>query len=107
MDPQPAVSGRSARLRSIATYPFRLGPMELGQRIVDTPFGGLAIVHNLSSIGDSLVTVALAGSVFVSVSLHAARYRTALGRTLGCCNTSESVKKLPSDLAILPPPMRK
>lgn len=36
-------------------------------------------MHNLSSVGDALVTVALAGSVFVNVSLHAARGRTALG----------------------------
>ena len=71
---------RSPRLRSIAAYPFYLGPSRpLGQKITDTPFGGLAIVNNLSSVGDALVTVALAGSVFVSVSLHAARGRTALG----------------------------
>jgi hypothetical protein len=47
--------------------------------VASTPFGGLAVVHNLSSVGDALVTVALAGSLFVSVSLHAARTRTALG----------------------------
>jgi drug/metabolite transporter (DMT)-like permease len=95
MLPQPAVppsSGRPAgpgrlgrwarsrRVRAIATYPFRLGPTApLGQRVTATPFGGLAVVNNLSGIGDALVTVALAGSVFVSVSLHAARGRTALG----------------------------
>ena len=64
----------------MATYPFRLGPpAPPGERLTATPFGGLAIVHNLSGIGDALVTVALAGSVFVSVSLHAAHGRTALG----------------------------
>jgi len=44
-----------------------------------TRFGGLALVHYFSSAGDALVSVALAGSVFVSVSLNAARGRTALG----------------------------
>lgn len=36
-------------------------------------------MNNISGVGDALVTVALAGSVFVSVSLNAARGRTALG----------------------------
>ena len=36
-------------------------------------------MNSLSSAGDALVAVALAGSVFVSVSLNAARGRTALG----------------------------
>ncbi len=61
----------------MASYPFRLGPP--GAKWATTPFGGLAIVNNLSASGDSIVTVALAGSVFVSVSLNAARDRTALG----------------------------
>jgi MFS family permease len=68
---------RSRRVRDAATYSFRLGPP--GEKWSSTPFGGLAIVHSLSSVGDAMVTVALAGSVFVSVSLHAARGRTALG----------------------------
>jgi MFS family permease len=77
---EPVPWFRSAWLRSIAAYPFRLGPSRPdGQKLTRTPFGGLAVVNNLSSIGDALVTVALAGSVFVSVSLHAARGRTALG----------------------------
>ncbi|MBO0732160.1 MAG: MFS transporter [Acidimicrobiaceae bacterium] len=42
-------------------------------------FGRLAIVHGCSSAADTLVVVALAGSLFVSVPLHAARGRTALG----------------------------
>jgi MFS family permease len=75
-DPSVAPS-RSRRLRELASYPFRLGPPEA--KFASTPFGGLAVVNNLSSVGDSLVTVALAGSVFVSVSLSAARGRTALG----------------------------
>jgi Major Facilitator Superfamily len=74
---QPAASPWKARLRPLASYPFRLGPP--GPRVTSTPFGGLAIVHALSSVGDALVVVALAGSVFVSVSLSAARGRTAIG----------------------------
>jgi hypothetical protein len=67
----------SGRLRAIASYPLRLGPP--GDRISSTGFGGLAIVNNFSSAGDALVAVALAGSIFFSVPLHAARGRTALG----------------------------
>ena len=68
---------RSERLRATLSYPYRLGPP--GPAWSGTPFAGLATVNNLSGAGDALVTVALAGSVFVSVSLHAARGRTALG----------------------------
>ena len=68
---------RSERLRATLSYPFRLGPPGPGWS--RAPFAGLATVNNLSGAGDALVTVALAGSVFVSVSLHAARGRTALG----------------------------
>jgi MFS family permease len=77
MEYPPAAPSRSARIRAWASFPFRLGPP--GPKDTSTPFGGLAIVHNLSSAGDAMVTVALAGSVFVSVSLGAARSRTALG----------------------------
>lgn len=59
------------------SFPFRLGPPASDWR--RRPFFGLAVVNNSSGAGDALVTVALAGSVFVSVSLHAARGRTALG----------------------------
>jgi hypothetical protein len=76
-DEQLPTSPWKARLRSLASYPFRLGPP--GPKDTSTPFGGLAIVHALSSAGDALVVVALAGSVFVSVSLSAARGRTAIG----------------------------
>lgn len=68
---------RSPRVREAVTYPFRLQPYDSDWR--STPFTGLAVVNNISGAGDALVTVALAGSVFVSVSLHAARGRTALG----------------------------
>jgi MFS family permease len=72
-----AAAFRSPAVRAVASYPFRLGPA--GTKWTSTRFGGLAIVNNLSSAGDAMVTVALAGSVFVSVSLSAARGRTALG----------------------------
>jgi hypothetical protein len=62
---------------SLLTYPFRLRPPE--QPLAWNGFGGLAAVNNLSSAGDALVAVALAGSIFVSVPLTAARGRTALG----------------------------
>jgi hypothetical protein len=65
------------RLRTLASYPFRLGPAH--DRLAWNGFGGLAVVSNLSSAGDALAAVALAGSIFVSVPLHAARGRTALG----------------------------
>jgi hypothetical protein len=68
---------RSPRVRAAASYPLRLGPADSDWK--STPFAGLAIVNGLSGAGDAFVTVALAGSVFVSVSLHAARGRTALG----------------------------
>jgi hypothetical protein len=70
-------SGSSGLVRSIATYPLRLGPS--GDRLSWNGFGGLAVVSSLSSAGDALVAVALAGSIFFSVPLHAARGRTALG----------------------------
>ena len=77
MEEQPAASPWKTRLRALASYPFRLGPP--GPKDTSTPFGGLAVVHALSSAGDAMVVVALAGSVFVSVSLSAARGRTAIG----------------------------
>jgi MFS family permease len=77
MRAQVAAVLRSERTRAIASFPFRLGTRD--SKWSDTPFAGLAIVNNLSGAGDALVTVALAGSVFVSVSLHAARGRTAIG----------------------------
>ena len=68
---------RSPAVRAAMSFPFRLGPADSDWK--HRPFAGLAAVNNLSGAGDALVTVALAGSVFVSVSLHAARGRTALG----------------------------
>jgi MFS family permease len=43
-----------------------------------TPFSRLALVHVLSTAGDTLVTMALADSVFFSISPGAARDRVAL-----------------------------
>jgi len=44
----------------------------------DSPFARLALTHVLAIAGDTLVTVALAGSLFFSISPHAARGRVAL-----------------------------
>jgi len=74
---RPPAPVRWNRLWSLATYPARLGPSRPERP--SGAFARLALVHALSSAGDAWVTVALAGSVFVSVSLHAARGRTALG----------------------------
>ena len=43
-----------------------------------SPFSRLLITHVLSLAGDALVTLALAGSIFFSTNLHAARGRVAL-----------------------------
>src|SRR5206468_7606977 len=43
-----------------------------------TPFSRLAVVHLISTAGDTLVTLALAGSLFFSISPNAARGRVAL-----------------------------
>ncbi len=45
---------------------------------LSTPFGKLARTHALGAFGDGLITVALAGSIFFSVSPEAARWRVAL-----------------------------
>jgi hypothetical protein len=44
----------------------------------DSPFARLALTHVLAIAGDTLVTMALAGSLFFSISPHAARGRVAL-----------------------------
>src|SRR5438132_885103 len=76
-DRVPLRTGWPVRLRRGVTYPFRLGPP--GEDWLNTRFGVLALINTLSGVGDALVALALAGSVFVSVSLHAARGRTAPG----------------------------
>ncbi|MDQ2724321.1 MAG: MFS transporter, partial [Actinomycetota bacterium] len=65
------------RIWPIVTYPLRLGPSRPERP--SGPFTRLVVVQALSTAADVWVTVALAGSVFVSVSLHAARSKTALG----------------------------
>jgi len=50
----------------------------LGNGLRLTPFTRLARVHALSAIGDGLVTVALAGSIFFSIDPSQARWRVAL-----------------------------
>jgi hypothetical protein len=47
-------------------------------RLADTAFSRLATTHVLTVAGDTLVTMALAGSLFFSISPHAARNRVAL-----------------------------
>ena len=47
-------------------------------RMSKTPFGRLAFVHGLAIGGDTFVTMALAGSLFFSISPDAARNRVAL-----------------------------
>ncbi len=49
-----------------------------GGRFGRSPFSRLAIVHMLSAAGDTFVTLALAGSLFFSISPQAARGRVAL-----------------------------
>ncbi|MDQ1402162.1 MAG: hypothetical protein QOG03_478 [Actinomycetota bacterium] len=50
--------------------------------LTSSPFSRLAIVHALSSAGDSFVTIALAGSLFFSISPNAARGRVTLSLIL-------------------------
>lgn len=54
--------------------PPRSGPLGSGA----SPFARLAVVHVLSVAGDTLITMALAGSLFFSISPQAARGRIAL-----------------------------
>lgn len=63
----------------MAGWPLRLGPPTSTGHAPLSPFRRLATLHLFSTAGDAMVTVALAGSVFISVSLTAARGRTALG----------------------------
>ena len=46
------------------------------------PFSRLAVVHGLSSAGDAMVAIALAGSIFFNVSVKAAQSRVALSLAL-------------------------
>jgi MFS family permease len=66
--------------RRWAYYPYWLPAEGQADQAVprDTPFRRLATVHGLSSAGDALVAIALAGSVFFDVSAKAAESRVAL-----------------------------
>ena len=44
----------------------------------NTPFGRLALTHVLSTAGDTMVTISLAGSLFFSISPNAAKSRVIL-----------------------------
>ena len=57
-------------------------PVPAPGRITTPPFRRLAVAHTLSLTGDALVTVALAGSLFFSISPTAARGRVALSLVL-------------------------
>lgn len=74
---RPSSPVRRGRIWPLITYPLRLGPSR--RERPSGPFTRLAVVQALSTAADVWVTVALAGSVFASVSLHAARGKTALG----------------------------
>jgi MFS family permease len=67
-------------LRRWAYYPYWLPPEGQQDKPTtgDTPFRRLATVHGLSSAGDAVVAIALAGSVFFDVSAKAAESRVAL-----------------------------
>ncbi len=67
------------RGRQLLGYGLRLGPT---QGSLATPFGRLAAVHWLSAAGDAFVPIALAGSLFFSISLTAARTRVELALVL-------------------------
>ena len=80
--------GRLLRVLSMvrrwAYYPYWLPAEAQADQPVprDTPFRRLATVHGLSSAGDALVAIALAGSIFFDVSAKAAESRVALSLAL-------------------------
>ena len=53
-------------------------PRGIGNGLIITAFTRLARVQTLSSIGDGMIAVALAGSIFFSIDPSAARWRVAL-----------------------------
>jgi hypothetical protein len=59
--------------------PLRVPPHRAGaQAFITTPFTRLARTHALAVAGDTLITIALAGSLFFSIDPDAARGRVAL-----------------------------
>jgi hypothetical protein len=57
-------------------------PAPADRRLEASPFSRLAVTHALSVAGDALVTMALAGSLFFSISPNAARGRVLLSLVL-------------------------
>ena len=55
-----------------------VGGRVLGARAAGRPLDRLAWVHTTSTLGDALVAVALAGTLFFAVPVAAARPRVAL-----------------------------
>ena len=58
--------------------PLRKSPASGPRGLSRSPFSRLAVVHMLAVAGDTFVTMALAGSLFFSISPNAARGRVAL-----------------------------
>ena len=74
---EPLRSPDRAR-RPRAESPVQARPSGLGDGLKVTSFTKLARVQVLSSIGDGLIAVALAGSIFFSIDPSDARWRVAL-----------------------------
>jgi len=62
--------------------PLRPPPADRRRQLEASPFSRFAVTHALSLAGDALVTMALAGSLFFSISPSAARGRVALSLIL-------------------------
>ena len=71
--PDGASSGRSQSHREPAEGWADLSGEVPPLRLPETPFGRFAFAHAICAAGDTLVTIALAGSLFFSVGLDAAR----------------------------------
>ena len=76
---KPSAGARSSRGDELdeASGPWRNLRSPQGEeppiRLPESPFGRFAFAHAVGSAGDTLVTIALAGSLFFNVSLGAAR----------------------------------
>ncbi len=73
-DERVAPSTTDAGWQPLRRPPRAGGPLGLGS----SPFSRLAVVHILAVAGDTFVTMALAGSLFFSITPQAARGRVAL-----------------------------
>jgi hypothetical protein len=74
----PLRDSRRPRSSGAPSTPRKPGNHGLGNGLVVTPFTQLARVHVLSVMGDGLIAVALAGSIFFSIDPADARWRVAL-----------------------------